>query len=93
MPIKYVGFNPEVILRRFYKMGVNISENAIFKKLQSNCGKWSFFFWNKISWVFLGKEIERHIIFKPATNNLSLCLNWSQTSKTGFLVTRLILEE
>ena len=34
MPLKDVGFNPEVILRRFYKTGVNFSENAIFKKLQ-----------------------------------------------------------
>ena len=33
MPIKDVGFNPEVILRRFYKIGVNFSENAIFKKI------------------------------------------------------------
>ena len=34
MPIKDVGFNPEVILRRFYKIGVKFLENAIFKKLQ-----------------------------------------------------------
>ena len=34
MPIKDVGFNPDVSLRRFTKMGVNISENAIFEKLQ-----------------------------------------------------------
>ena len=34
MPIKNVGFNPEVISRRFYKIGVNVSENAIFNKLQ-----------------------------------------------------------
>ena len=34
MPIKDVGFYPEVILRRFYKIGVNVSENEIFKKLQ-----------------------------------------------------------
>ena len=34
MSIKDVGFNPEVILRRFYKIGVNFSENAIFKNLQ-----------------------------------------------------------
>ena len=34
MPIKDVGFKPDVILRRFYKMGVNFSENAIFEKLQ-----------------------------------------------------------
>ena len=34
MPIKDVRFNPDVILRRFYKMGVNISENAIFEKMQ-----------------------------------------------------------
>ena len=32
--IKDVGFNPELILRRFYKIGVNFSENAIFKKVQ-----------------------------------------------------------
>ena len=32
MPTKDVGFNPEVILRRFYKIGVNFSENAILKK-------------------------------------------------------------
>ena len=30
MPITDVGFNPEVILRRFYKISVNFSENAIF---------------------------------------------------------------
>ena len=34
MSIKYVGFNPEVILRRFYNIGFNASENAIFTKLQ-----------------------------------------------------------
>ena len=34
MPIKDVGFNPKVILRQFYKIGVNFSEKAIFKKLQ-----------------------------------------------------------
>ena len=34
MPIKHVGFNPEGILRRFYKIGVNFSENEIFEKLQ-----------------------------------------------------------
>ena len=34
MPIKDVGFNPGVILRRFYKIGVNVSENAIFKQMQ-----------------------------------------------------------
>ena len=34
MPIKDVGFNPEVILRRLYQIGLNFSENAIFKKLQ-----------------------------------------------------------
>ena len=34
MPIKKVGFNPEVILRQFYKNGVNFSENMIFIKLQ-----------------------------------------------------------
>ena len=34
MPIKDVGFNPEVILRRFYKIGVNVSENTILEKLQ-----------------------------------------------------------
>ena len=34
MPMKDVGFNPEVILRRFYKTGVNFSENVIFKQLQ-----------------------------------------------------------
>ena len=33
MHIKYVGFNPEVILGRFYKIGVNFSENAIFSKI------------------------------------------------------------
>ena len=32
MPIKDVGFNLEVILRRFYKIDVSFSENAIFKK-------------------------------------------------------------
>ena len=32
MPIKDVGFNPDVILRRFYKIGVKFSENAIFLK-------------------------------------------------------------
>ena len=26
-----VSFNPEVILRHFYRIGVNYSENAIFK--------------------------------------------------------------
>ena len=36
MPIKDVGFNPEVILRRFYKIGVNFSESTILKKLQQN---------------------------------------------------------
>ena len=36
MPIKDVGFNPEIILRRFYKIGVNFSENAIFKKMPLN---------------------------------------------------------
>ena len=30
MPIKDVGLNLEVILRRIYKNGVNFSENAIF---------------------------------------------------------------
>ena len=34
MAIKDVGFHPEVILRRFYKIGVNCSENAILSKLQ-----------------------------------------------------------
>ena len=34
MPIKDVGLNPGVILRRFYKAGFNFSESAIFKKLQ-----------------------------------------------------------
>ena len=34
MTIKDIGFNPEVILRRLYKIGVNFSENAIFKNLQ-----------------------------------------------------------
>ena len=34
MPIKDDCFNPEVILRRFDKTGVNVSENAIFPKLQ-----------------------------------------------------------
>ena len=34
MPIKGFGFNPWVILRRLYKIGVNFSENAIFQKLQ-----------------------------------------------------------
>ena len=34
MPIKNVGFNPGVILRRFYKIGGNFSENVFFKKLQ-----------------------------------------------------------
>ena len=33
MPIKDVGFNPEVMLRRIYKIGVNFSENANFKKV------------------------------------------------------------
>ena len=32
MLINDVGFKPEVILRRFYKIGVNFSENAILKK-------------------------------------------------------------
>ena len=36
MPIKDVGFNPEVILRRFYNIGINFSENAIFFH---NCSK------------------------------------------------------
>ena len=31
---KNVGFNPKVVLRRFYKIGTNFSENEIFKKLQ-----------------------------------------------------------
>ena len=30
MPIKDVGFNPEVLLRRFYKIAINFSENTIF---------------------------------------------------------------
>ena len=30
MPITDVVFNPELILKRFYKIGVNFSENAIF---------------------------------------------------------------
>ena len=30
MPIKDVGINPGVIVRRFYKIGDNFSENAIF---------------------------------------------------------------
>ena len=34
MPIKDVGFNPGVIVRRVYTVGVNFSENTIFKKLQ-----------------------------------------------------------
>ena len=34
LPIKDVGSNPEIILRRLYKTGVNFSENVIFKKLQ-----------------------------------------------------------
>ena len=34
MPIKDVRFNPEVILWRFYQIGVNFSENAIFPKLE-----------------------------------------------------------
>ena len=36
MPIKDVGFNPEVILRLFYKIKLLLifSENAIFIKLQ-----------------------------------------------------------
>ena len=33
MPIKGFGFNPGVILRRFYQIGVNFSENANFQKL------------------------------------------------------------
>ena len=36
MPIKDVGFNPGVIVRRVYKVGVNFSENAIFEK---SCSK------------------------------------------------------
>ena len=35
MPIKDVGFNPEVNLRLFYKIDVNFSANVIFPKLQS----------------------------------------------------------
>ena len=34
MPIKDVGFNPDVIVRRVYKGGDNFSENAIFENLQ-----------------------------------------------------------
>ena len=34
MPITDVELSPEVNLRRFYKTGVNFSENVIFKKLQ-----------------------------------------------------------
>ena len=30
MPIKDVGFNLGVILRQFYKIGINFSENVIF---------------------------------------------------------------
>ena len=36
MTIKDVGFNPDVILRRFYKVGVNFSEKMRFLK---NCSK------------------------------------------------------
>ena len=36
MPIKNVGFNPEVILRRLYKIGVIFSEKCDFQK---NCSK------------------------------------------------------
>ena len=39
MPIKDVGFNPEVLLRRFYKIGANFPESAILKK---KCSKISF---------------------------------------------------
>ena len=38
MPIKDVGFNPEVILRRFYKIGVKFSENGFLK----SCNKIAF---------------------------------------------------
>ena len=62
MPIRYVGFNPEVILRRFYKMGVNISENAIFEKLQSNCGKWSFFLEQNQLGIFMKRDRTTHNI-------------------------------
>ena len=34
--LKDVRFNHGVILRRFYKIGVNFSENVIFKKMQLN---------------------------------------------------------
>ena len=34
MPIKDVGFNPEVNLRRAYKIGVDFPEKAIFRKMQ-----------------------------------------------------------
>ena len=34
MPTYDVGFNPDVIVKRVYKVGVNFSENAIFEKLQ-----------------------------------------------------------
>ena len=34
MPIKFVRFNPDVILRRFSKIGINFSDDAIFLKLQ-----------------------------------------------------------
>ena len=39
MPIKEVRFNPEATVRRFYKIDVNVSENAIFKK---KCSKVAF---------------------------------------------------
>ena len=32
--LKDVGFNPEITVRRFYKIGIHFSENAIFKKMQ-----------------------------------------------------------
>ena len=38
MPIKDVGFNPEVILRIFHKIGVTFTENLILR----NCSKIAF---------------------------------------------------
>ena len=62
MPIKDVGFNPEVILRRFYKISVNCSENAILKKKSvkspSRKNQRSFFFF------FFFSDLVHHYIMQ-----------------------------
>ena len=62
MPINDVGFNPDVTVRRVYKVGINFSENAIFEKKCSKIARNGGFLEQNQLGIFMKRDRTTHNI-------------------------------